>query len=140
MELVKTLGAENISFNLVSRDKVPAIQNEADVLVLALPKGNGGLCLPSKMTSYMLSGKPILASVDGDSATVRYIREAQCGIVVEPDDKESLKEGFVQFGKMLQKELEIMGDNSKLFAEKNLTRKANLPKLIKVFDDILEAK
>lgn len=92
------------------------------------------------MTSYMLSGKPILASVDGDSATVRYIREAQCGIVVEPDDKESLKEGFVQFGKMLQKELEIMGDNSKLFAEKNLTRKANLPKLIKVFDDILEAK
>ena len=104
MELVKTLGSENISFNLVSRDKVPAIQNEADVLVLALPKGNGGLCLPSKMTSYMLSGKPILASVDGDSATVRYIREAQCGTVVEPDDKESLKEGFVQFGKMLQKE------------------------------------
>ena len=140
VQLAKSLGQNNIIFDQVSRDLVPAIQNDADVLVLALPKGNGGLCLPSKMTSYMLSGKPVLASVDGDSATVRYIREAICGITVNPDDKGELKDGFVQFGKMSQKELEIMGDNSKLFAKKNLTRKANLPKLIKVFDDILEAK
>ena len=138
MELVKTLGSENISFNLVSRDKVPAIQNEADVLVLALPKGNGGLCLPSKMTSYMLSGKPVLASVDGDSATVRYIREALCGITVNPDDLDSLIKGFEKFGNMSSDEIIKMGDNSKAYANSHLTRKANLPKMAALFDEYLQ--
>lgn len=140
IELAKNLGASNIFFSLVSREKVPMIQNEADVLVLALPKGNGGLCLPSKLTSYMLSGKPVLASIDNGSASVRYINEAQCGVAVEPDNKEALINGFRFFGQLGQKDLEKMGGNSKSFADLNLTRRANLPKLIKVFDDILETK
>ena len=135
-QLAKTLGGDNIVFDQVSRDLVPAIQNEADVLVLALPKGNGGLCLPSKLTSYMLSGKPILASIDGNSASVRYINEARCGIAVEPDDIESLKDGFIRFGKMNGNELEKMGENCKVFADSNLTRKANLPRLVELFDNL----
>lgn len=138
VELVKELGANNIFFDMVSREKVPFVQNEADVLVLALPKGNGGLCLPSKMTSYMLSGKPILASIDADSATVRYIREAECGIAVEPDSLNALKEGFERYGKFSDTEIIKMGVNSKSFADKNLTRKANLPKMVAVFDEHLQ--
>lgn len=138
VQLAKTLGGNNIIFDQVSRDKVPAIQNEADVLVLALPKGNGGLCLPSKLTSYMLSGKPVLASIDKNSASVRYINEARCGITVEPDNKETLKEGFIKFGQLSDSELNAMGENSKTFADANLTRKANLPKLVSLFDDIIE--
>lgn len=138
VQLAKLLGQNNIIFDQVSRDMVPAIQNEADVLVLALPKGNGGLCLPSKLTSYMLSGKPVLASIDKNSASVRYINEAKSGITVEPDDKEALKEGFIKFGMMNTTELEKMGENSKMFADANLTRKANLPKLVALFDEIIE--
>lgn len=138
VQLAKSLGQSNIIFDQVSRDMVPAIQNEADVLVLALPKGNGGLCLPSKLTSYMLSGKPVLASIEKNSASVRYINEAKCGITVEPDDKDALKEGFIKFGKMNTAELKKMGENSKMFADANLTRKANLPKLVALFDEIIE--
>ena len=86
----------------------------------------------------MLSGKPVLASIEKNSASVRYINEAKCGITVEPDDKESLKEGFIKFGKMNTAELEKMGENSKMFADVNLTRKANLPKLVALFDEIIE--
>ena len=138
VKLVEELGAKNITFGMVSREKVPEVQSEADILVLALPKGNGGLCLPSKMTSYMLSGKPILASVEANSATVRYIEEAQCGISVEPDNIESLKEGFLRFGRMNDNDIAQMGYNSKSFAEKHLTRKSNLPKLIAIFDEYLQ--
>ena len=127
VQLAKELGADNISFGLVSRDKVPEVQSEADILVLALPSGNGGLCLPSKMTSYMLSGKPILASIDADSATERYINEAKCGIAVNPDNLDSLKKGFEMFGNMSSDEIVRMGHNSKVFADNHLTRKANLP-------------
>ena len=54
VELVKRLGLENVKFDFVKRDQIPYIQSQASVLVLALPSGNGNLCLPSKMTSYML--------------------------------------------------------------------------------------
>ena len=138
IQLAESIGARNILFDQVTRDMVPFVQNEADVLVLALPEGNGGFCLPSKMTSYMLSGKPILASIDGDSASVRYIREAQCGIAVKPDDIEALREGFRLFGRMTQNDLRIMGENSKSFSRNNLTKKVNLPKLMAVFDEYLK--
>ena len=88
VNLVKELGLTNVVFDQVSRDKVAFVQSQADVLVLALPKGNGNLCLPSKLTSYMLSGKPVLASVDEDSATTRMLNGSGAGKAVLPDSKE----------------------------------------------------
>lgn len=137
MALVKELCAENISLGLVSREEVPAIQAKADVTVFALPKGNGGICLPSKMTSYMLSGKPILASIDKGSTAERYIHEAQCGFAVEPDNLDALAEGFRKFGSMDKSTLEQMSKNSRRFAEENLTRKVNLPKVIEIIESAI---
>lgn len=137
MELANHLGCRNIIFEQVDRSKVPYVQASADVLVLALPKGNGGLCLPSKMTSYMLSGKPILASIDDSSAAVRYIEESGGGIAVKPDCVESMKLGFCKFREMTNDELNAMSYKSKKFAEDNLTRKVNLPQLINVIKQVL---
>ena len=136
-QLVAELKAANIHFGQVSREEVPTIQANADVLVLALPKGNGGLCLPSKMTSYMLSGKPVLASIDKDSAAVRYISEAKCGFAVEPDSLKALSDGFIRFGQMSENDLAEMSNNSALFADANLTRKSNLPKMVAVIEQII---
>lgn len=137
VQLVEELKADNIKFGIVSREEVPKIQSSANVLVLALPKGNGGLCLPSKMTSYMLSGRPILASIDKNSAAVRYITEAKCGLVVAPDNLEALRDGFVKFGKMSENELAEMSNNSASFADLYLTRKSNLPKMVDIIDQII---
>ena len=126
VELVKQMRLKNVRFDFVKRDQIPQKQSEASVLVLALPSGNGNLCLPSKMTSYMLSGKPILASVDHDSATTRYIREADCGLSVDPDSITSLVEGFKKMASMSRDQLQIFGNNSKRFASKHLTRDYNL--------------
>lgn len=138
VNLVKELGLANVVFDQVSRDKVAFVQSQADVLVLALPKGNGNLCLPSKMTSYMLSGKPVLASVDEDSATTRYIQEADCGISVKPDDVEAIKEGFITFAKMSKENLLKKGDNSKAYSRQNLTREVNLNMVVERIKDILK--
>ena len=136
--LVEELEDNNILFGQVSRDEVPAIQAKADVTVLALPKGNGGICLPSKMTSYMLSGKPILASIDKGSTTERYIIDADCGIAVEPDNLVALSEGFRKFGQMERGELEQMSKKSRQYALDNLTRKANLPKVIEIIEGAIK--
>lgn len=129
VQLVKDLGLRNVKFAAVDKKQVPEVQSKCGVLVLALPLGNGALCLPSKMTSYMLSGRAILASVE-KSATTRYIAEAGCGIAVEPDDEDSLAGAFRKFAAMPLVELNRLGRNSREFAEKRLTRNANLPKVI----------
>jgi len=140
VEQVKQLGAKNIVFDMVPRDKVALVQSQADVLVLALPKGNGNLCLPSKMTSYMLSGKPVLASVDEDSATTRYIHEADCGISVKPDDPQTIKEGFVKFAQMSKPEFQKKGENARRFSRQYLTREVNLDMVVSKINDILNNK
>ena len=136
VELVKELGITNVFFDVVEKKQVPDVQSKVNVLVLALPTGNGGLCLPSKMTSYMLSGRPVLASVE-ESATTRYIKEANCGISVEPDNVDVLAEGFRKFAAMSVEEQNRLGYNSRLFAESKLMRQSNLPKVV---DALLNAK
>lgn len=136
-KLVQDLGINNVTFGQVSREEVPSVQAKADVTVFALPKGNGGICLPSKMTSYMLSGKPILASIDKGSTAERYIKEAQCGIAVDPDNITALTEGYRIFAKLDKDKLKQMSTNSRKFAEENLTRKANLPKVIEIIENAL---
>lgn len=126
VELVRQMGLNNVKFDFVKREQIPQIQSRASVLVLALPSGNGNLCLPSKMTSYMLSGKPILASVDKNSATTRYIREADCGLSVESDSISSLVEGFKNMASMSKEQLQAYGDNSRKYADLHLTRGYNL--------------
>ena len=130
VKLVKNLGLPNVLFDQVSRNKVAYVQSQADVLVFALPKGNGNLCLPSKLTSYMLSGKAILASVDEDSASSRIINTQICGIAVSPDEITQLKDAFVSFSRMSYCTIKGMGENSKKYAMKELTRDANIKLVI----------
>lgn len=126
VKMVEEMGLNNVRFGFVKRSEIPQVQANASALVLALPSGNGNLCLPSKMTSYMLSGKPVIASIDNDSAAARYIREAECGIYVEPDSIDALVEGFNKFSSMQLDQRKALGINSRSFAEKHLTRKVNL--------------
>lgn len=137
-ELTKSLGTENIFFDSVAKSEVPKVQSQCSVLVLALPKGNGGLCLPSKMSSYLLSGRPVIASVDKDSATFRYINESGAGFCVEPDDIDALANTLKNISTMSRDELQQMGDKSRRFADLKLTRKANLAVLCNEIDIILQ--
>ena len=137
VDLVKQLGVDNVMFDFVKRDEIPQVQSQASVLVLALPAGSGNLCLPSKMTSYMLSGKPILASVDQDSATTRYINEAKCGISVTPDSVSSMVEGFRRMSSMTKEQLQLYGDNSLNYAKQHLTREINLRLVCNAIEEII---
>ena len=137
-QLVKDLGLANVSFGFVSRNEIPAVQADASVLILALPTGNGNLCLPSKLTSYLLSGRPVLASVDQDSSTKRILEGEGCGKTVVPDDKDALINGFKYFAEMAQDEREKMGEKSREYAMTHLTREVNLSLVINSINQILQ--
>ena len=137
-QLVKDLGLTNVYFGFVSRNEIPAVQSDASVLILALPTGNGNLCLPSKLTSYLLSGKPVLASVDQDSSTKRILEGEGCGKTVGPDDKDALINGFKYFAEQSKATLAKMGDNSRKYAMTHLTREVNLSLVINSIKQILQ--
>lgn len=138
LQLVKDLGLNNVSFGFVSRNEIPAVQADASVLILALPTGNGNLCLPSKLTSYLLSGRPVLASVDQDSSTKRILEGEECGKTVVPDNKDALVYGFKYFAELTSEARENMGMNSREYALKHLTREANLSLVINSIKNILQ--
>jgi glycosyltransferase involved in cell wall biosynthesis len=135
--LVASARADNVHFSYVERKEVPNTQARADVLVLALPKGNGTICLPSKLTSYMLSGRPVLASVDEDSTTAAYINQSGSGVVVGPDNLEALTSAFIRLSEMTSQQLEEMGRKSRAFALGNLTREVNLSRVVSSVEGIL---
>lgn len=136
--IVKEQQMNNVSFGFVSRAEIPHVQASADVLLLALPKGNGGLCLPSKLTSYMLSGKPVIASIDKNSATNRIIEEEHCGYVVEPDNEVAMADAFKRFATLKVEERETMGKNSSNYALKHLTKEVNLGIIVNEINKILK--
>lgn len=78
------LGLENLRFLPLQPD-LPAILAAADVLVLAQRGRVVDSVAPSKLLSYMASGKPVVASVNEQSEAARMIHSAACGLVVEPD-------------------------------------------------------
>lgn len=137
-QLVKDMGLTNVSFGFVSRNEIPTAQAAASVLILALPTGNGNLCLPSKLTSYLLSGRPVLASVDQDSSTKRILEGEGCGKTVIPDDKDALINGFKYFAEMAKSEREKMGEKSREYAMTHLTREVNLSLVINSINQILQ--
>lgn len=65
----------------------------ADVLLVNELPGVEGMAVPSKLTSYFASGRPVLAATDAGSTTASEINASGGGMRVEPGDPEALLEG-----------------------------------------------
>jgi glycosyltransferase involved in cell wall biosynthesis len=86
---VAALKLTNVRF-LPLQDDFPRTLAAADMLVLAQGSSVVDSVAPSKLLSYMASGKPIVATVNDASEAARMIRRANCGIVVPPQDPVAL--------------------------------------------------
>jgi glycosyltransferase involved in cell wall biosynthesis len=137
-QIVKERGAMNVFFGSIPDGKVPVVQSKADVMVLALKSGTGKLGVPSKMVAYMMSGKPVIASVETDSDTADIIRKGGCGCVIAPDDRAKLTETFVNYTNLPMSIIREQGINSKRYAEAELSKEVNLKKVIEAIDNIVK--
>lgn len=140
MNIVKERGAKNIFFGPIPDGKVPEVQSKADVMVLALKTGTGKLGIPSKLVAYMLSGKPVIASVELDSDTAAIIRGSHSGIVTSPDNREELKYAFRKYAQIAREELDRQRRNSREYAESCLTRQTNLQKVVSTIEEIVNTE
>lgn len=84
-------GLDNVRFHgFVPVERLPELLATGDVHVVPLKAGLGRVSVPSKTYSIMAAARPIVASIDPDTAVPRLLAEADGGIAVPPDDADAL--------------------------------------------------
>lgn len=88
-ERVERDGLDNVTFvGSIGPDRIAAVLALGDLQIVPLADVPlFRMTLPSKLQATMAAGRPVLAALPGDGAQV--VRDADCGIVVPPDDPET---------------------------------------------------
>lgn len=95
-----------------------SVYKRASVLYLSLKKDPlFSLTAPGKLQSYMASGKPIVAMVDGEAA--KLVKNAECGWTVPAEDSEALARLLISLSKKDKKDLLEAGRNGSDFSHKH---------------------
>jgi colanic acid biosynthesis glycosyl transferase WcaI len=104
----------------------------ADVLVLPTSGSQSLVSVPSKMISYMLTARPILAAVHQESDIAEVIGRTGCGWVVPPDSPEQLVRKIKEILKTSEDQLVQMGQSGREYALQNFVSEICLPKVIDI--------
>lgn len=109
-------------------ESMPRYFSLAHVLLATLKKEPiFALTIPSKVQSYLASGKPILAAIDGEAASV--IEASGAGLTAAAGDSKSLAKHALHLYSMPKSELEQMGCNGAQFFNENFKRSRLLKQL-----------
>lgn len=76
------------------RENLPELLAAADVGLAPLKRGMAGTSVPSKIFGIMASGRPVVTGVEADSDTAHLVEDADCGIVVPPEDPAALAQAL----------------------------------------------
>jgi glycosyltransferase involved in cell wall biosynthesis len=116
---LRTLGA-NVS-RLQFIDPLPDDQFSqalaaSDVLLVNEMPGVSEMAVPSKLTSYFSTGRPVLAATDEAGITAEEIRSAQAGVVIPAGAPAALLDGALELGGSPEF-AETLGANGKRYRE-----------------------
>jgi len=108
-------------FPLQAREEVPDVFGLADVSLISLRREIVMEAVPSKTYSIMASGRPMIATVQSGTEVARLIRQANCGLYVEPGDPKALAEAILQL--YTDASLRgVMGQNGRRYVVENYSR------------------
>src|SRR5580692_4514755 len=116
------------------------ILGAADVLVLPTQGEQSLVSVPSKLISYMLSGRPVLAMVLGNSDTAKLIIKAKAGWVISPDDPVGTAAALKVIAASPPEDVRAAGARGLDYALCHLTREANLPRMIQLLLETAETR
>ncbi len=90
-------GNANLQFiDPLPGDEFAAALANADILLVNELPGMTEMSVPSKLTTYFSTGRPLLAAVDAGSVTAAEVEAAGAGLRVKPDDAAALLAGAEQ--------------------------------------------
>jgi colanic acid biosynthesis glycosyl transferase WcaI len=123
-ELCQSANLSNVHFlPFQGRENLSNLYASSDVQLIIQGAGFSRLSAPSKTYMIMSSGKPTIISMDQDGDTAKLIRDADCGIVVPPEDPDAIVEAILKLATDSQL-LERMGRNARTYAVENYSKRA----------------
>lgn len=129
-ERVEQLGLENSVYLLGARpgEEMPRYLSLADALLVSLRREEiFTLTIPGKVQPYLASGRPVVASLDGEGA--RVVRESGAGVVATAEDSDALAEAVLELYRTPREELEEMGRRGREYSGENFEREKLLDRL-----------
>ncbi len=102
-------------------ETMPALFAQADAMLVTLRREPiFALTIPGKIQSYLASGRPIVAALDGEGA--RIIREAGAGVVCPAESPEALADAVVRLAETPKEARELMGRRGAEYYETHFDR------------------
>ena len=133
--LIKEKGLE-AHFNFLGSfppTEMPKFFSHADALLVSLKKDKiFSLTIPAKIQSYLACGKPIIASIDGEGAKI--VSDAKCGVTSTAEDSIALSNIIKELMALDKSTLIEMGNNGRVYYEKEFDRDYLLEKLEVIFN------
>lgn len=120
-------------YNPLPKNKIFTKLRNSDFLIFALKKsdvyrfGNP----PNKLFDYMAAGRPIIFS---SSAKNNLVKEAGCGLSIDPTDELALKKAILKMAKTSPKNRANMGEKGIEFVKNNYSISKLAPKLSKIIE------
>ena len=112
---------DNVHFlDPVEKRRVPSLLSYFDIAYIGWhrhPLYRFGIA-PNKLMDYMMAARPVLHAVEAGNDPVR---EAGCGMTIEPDNPEAVVEGVRSLLALPAEERRAMGERGKAFVLENLT-------------------
>ncbi|MGZ3586608.1 MAG: WcaI family glycosyltransferase [Candidatus Limnocylindrales bacterium] len=106
-------------------ERLGDVLGAADVLLLSERSSVHDMSLPSKLTAYLASGRPIVAAVAPGGATEREMRRTGASLLVEAGDAAALVEAIVAL-RMDPTRAAELARNGRRYAETELSQDAAL--------------
>lgn len=119
-------------------EAMPALLIKADALLVTLKKEPiFALTVPSKIQSYLACGKPIIAALDGEGASI--IEESGAGFACPAEDPDAFAHAVLKMYKISNDERLKMGIRGREYYETNFDRNTLLDKLDLWMKDLVDA-
>lgn len=131
--IARNWGQDQIIFHCPwPSQETSVVLRSANVLMLPTLGEQSRVSVPSKLITYMLAARPVIAQAVNGSAIARIINESRCGWVVCPDEPKSLASQIRSISTMKTIELEKRGSAGREYAMKYFSKESCLPKVVDV--------
>ncbi len=115
-------------------EDMPKFYAMADAMIVTLSKEEIiSKTLPGKVQSYMCSGKPIIAAIDGETPMI--LDEAKCGLCTNSENYIGLAQLFVKFKSVNKEDL---ARNSKSYYDKNFRKELFFDNLVEIMEEMIK--
>jgi len=121
---------------LQPRETLPLQLPAADALVITQKRAIREVVFPGKLLYYMASARPIVAAVNPESETGRFVASQAVGFVVPPEAPKALAEA-IRFLRASPQEADRLGRNGRRVAEEKFDRRIVLKNFAEHLETLL---